>query len=125
MAQQLGLNLHPLNYISNLTSNWDLKFESGASYILPTTIRHVRGAAISAESWAFLRDTQMTYPVTICLLTCLPFVVTYFLTIVESKVAQWSTKVGKKAPLVPYSIPVVGHALLFAWSLNDLVQQNR
>jgi hypothetical protein len=59
------------------------------------------------------------------LLACLPFILTYFLTAVECKVAQQSKKFGKKAPLVPYAVPILCHALMFFWSPYSLFQNNR
>lgn len=57
-------------------------------------------------------------------LVCLPFILTYLFTFVESISARKSKKVGKKAPLVPYVVPIVGHALVFLWSFNHLIKKN-
>ena len=58
-------------------------------------------------------------------LACLPFALTYLFTFVESIYGRVSKKVGKKAPLVPYTIPIVGHSLIFALSLSRLIKKNK
>ena len=63
-------------------------------------------------------------PYALGLLSCLPFILTYILTQVESKTAMQSSKVGRKAPLTPYAIPIIGHAAMFVWSLGALVHKN-
>jgi len=64
---------------------------------------------------------SMTQPIA---LICLPFILTYLFTLVQSIYAQRSKKVGKKAPVVPYAVPIVGHAVMFVWSLNTLIKKN-
>ena len=68
---------------------------------------------------------MMSQPYTIGVLTCLPFILTYLFTTIEAKVAARSKKIGRKAPLVPYAVPIIGHAGMFVWSLARLIQQNR
>ena len=69
--------------------------------------------------------TMMAHTIALGLLTCLPLILTCLLTMVESKVTEQSKKSGKKAPLVPYAVPILGHALMFFWSPYRLVQKNR
>ena len=63
-------------------------------------------------------------PYTLGLLSCLPFILTYILTQIESKIAVQSSRMGRKAPLTPYAIPIIGHAAMFVWSLGALVHKN-
>ncbi|THV97343.1 cytochrome P450 [Aureobasidium pullulans] len=58
------------------------------------------------------------------MLLLLPFAATYIITSLLFKATRWSNVRGRRAPLVPYSIPVVGHAMAFAFSVADLIQDN-
>jgi hypothetical protein len=53
---------------------------------------------------------SMMQPIT---LICLPFTSAYLFTLMQSISAQNSKKIGKKAPVVPYAVPVVSHAAMF------------
>jgi hypothetical protein len=64
---------------------------------------------------------SMMQPIT---LICLPFILTYLFTLMQSISAQKSKKIRKKAPVVPYTVPIVGHAMMFVWSLNRLIKKN-
>lgn len=64
---------------------------------------------------------SMMQPIT---LICLTFILTYLFTLMQSISAQKSKKVIKKPPVVPYAVPVVGHAMMFVWSLNSLIRKN-
>lgn len=58
------------------------------------------------------------------LLLLLPFAVTYIISSLLFKATRWSNVKGRRAPLVPYSIPVIGHAMAFTFSVADLIQDN-
>jgi hypothetical protein len=49
---------------------------------------------------------------------------TYITTSLHFKATRWSKSKGKTVPLVPYSIPVIGHAMPFAFSVAGLIQDN-
>ena len=68
-------------------------------------------------------DTHTRLCVSILLLFS-PFALTYAITSLLFKVTRWSSVRGRRAPLVPYSIPLVGHAMAFAFSVADLIQGN-
>jgi len=77
--------------------------------------------AMWATSYNF--DTLLSM-VQLVVLICLPFIFTYLYTFVQSISTQKSEKVGKRAPVVPYAIPIVGHTMMFIWSLNNLIKKN-
>jgi hypothetical protein len=58
------------------------------------------------------------------LLLMLLFALTYITTSLHFKATRWSKSKGKTVPLVPYSIPVIGHAMAFAYSVAGLIQDN-
>jgi hypothetical protein len=58
------------------------------------------------------------------LLLLLLFALTYITTSLHFKATRWSKSKGKTVPLVPYSIPVIGHAMAFAFSVAGLIQDN-
>ncbi|THZ14090.1 cytochrome P450 [Aureobasidium pullulans] len=71
--------------------------------------------------------SSFSTPARVCLfimLLLLPFAATYIITSLLFKATRWSNVRGRRAPLVPYSIPVVGHAMAFAFSVADLIQDN-
>lgn len=63
----------------------------------------------------------LTHPL---FLIALPFILTHLVSTFAFSAAQSSKRAGRKAPLVPYTIPIVGHAMHFAISVGGLIQDN-
>lgn len=59
----------------------------------------------------------------IIVITATPLV-TLLVTSLRFDLSRSDTRHGRRAPLVPHTIPVVGHALQFIISLSNLIQQN-
>lgn len=70
---------------------------------------------------------NLDLPAQVCVLIVLlslPFAATYLTTSLLFRVTRWKKVKGARAPLVPYSVPVIGHAMAFALSIADLIQDN-
>jgi hypothetical protein len=84
-----------------------------------------------STTWSYesllLLLSELGTPARLCaaiLLLLLPFALTYGITSLLFKVTRWSSVKGRRAPLVPYSIPLIGHAMAFAFSVAGLIQGN-
>jgi hypothetical protein len=92
----------------------------------PSMMSHNVSTPWSYDSLLLLLS-ELGTPTRLCatfLLLLLPFALTYGITSLLFKATRWSSVRGRRAPLVPYSIPLVGHAMAFAFSVADLIQGN-
>lgn len=67
----------------------------------------------------FLDCTNETFVIASAL--CLPLILTYLVTLRRFRIVLRSNKKGKEPPTLPYMIPILGHALPFAWDTRGTI----
>lgn len=80
------------------------------------SFRDVEGPTSSLWLLACARETFL-----VASTLCLPFILTYLVTRWRFGIVLRSKKKGKEPPTLPYMIPVLGHAVPFAWNTRRAI----